>query len=96
MRRYGWDYADDVRFRRRSSDRARERAAAWLADPVGGRVGYDRFYGEPRGPRYGERYDFGFAPLSEMNPISRELRREYHGLAPNGSRGRPPRYDRGW
>lgn len=97
MRGYGYarDYGGRTS-RRRRQGRGRL-SGAWLAEPVGGRVGYDRFYGEPRGARYGERYDLGYAPLSEMNPISRQLRREYHGLA-RGSWRRvcPPGYDYGY
>lgn len=95
MRRYEWDYADDMMARRGSGGRRRAgRAAAWLAGPVEGRVGYDRMYGEFRGARYGDRYDAGFAPLSEMNPVARQLRREYHGLAPGSwRRACGPGYD---
>ena len=95
MRRYGWDYGDEMVRRGSGGRRPRDRAAPWLARPLDGRVGDERFYGEPRGARYGDRYDQGFAPLSEMNPIARQLRREYHGLAPGSwRRACRPRYGR--
>lgn len=96
MRRYGWHYAEDLMPRRDSGGRRpRSRSAPWLARPVEGRVGDERFYGEYRGARYGDRYDQGYAPLSAMNPLARQLRREYHGLAPGSwRRACGWRYDR--
>lgn len=95
MRRYGWDYAEDLTGRNPPRRRRRRSPAqAWLAEPIEGRVGHDRLYGDYRGARYGDRYDLGFAPLSEMNPVSRQLEREYHGLAPGSwRRACPPWYD---
>jgi hypothetical protein len=90
MKGYAWDYADDVGRSRREGWHpgvGRERTAAWLAEPIEGRVGYGRIYGAYRGARYGDRYDQGYAPISEMNPVSRELRREYQGLATRNRRG---------
>jgi hypothetical protein len=89
MKGYAWDYADDVgRSRRGSGQRKtrRERSASWLAEPIEGRAEQDRIYGAYRGARYGDRNDQGYASISEMNPISRELRREYQGLVTRNRR----------
>lgn len=89
MKGYAWDYADDVgRSRRGSGQRKarRERSASWLAEPIEGRAEQDRIYGAYRGTRYGDRNDQGYGALSEMNPVSRELRREYQGLAARNRR----------
>lgn len=90
MKGYAWDYADDVGRSRREGpqpEMGRERSASWLAEPIEGRAGYDRIYGAYRGARYRDRDDQGYAPISEMNPVSRELRREYQGLATRNRRG---------
>lgn len=96
MRPYGRDYARDAAPRRGNGRGSRRgRSAPWLAAPIEGRVGYDRVYGEFRGARYGDRYDQGYAPISETNPLARQLRREYPGFAPGSwRRACGPRYDR--